>query len=131
MERGFLDSGGRKSNHRKKTNTVTGIGLASKSVKNPCDTSNQMESFPPLLTHVTTSAGNAIGKSSYANVTGKSNRKKLNIHTPFTLRGNGIDVVVPVDSIRAISNRFANTSYGFFLWKRVAYPVVANYVRNC
>ncbi|GJX75720.1 zinc finger, CCHC-type containing protein [Tanacetum coccineum] len=44
--------------------------------------------------------------------------------------GNGIDVVVPVKSIRAISERFANTTYSFFLGKRVAYPVVANYVRN-
>ncbi|GJX44287.1 retrotransposon protein, putative, ty1-copia subclass [Tanacetum coccineum] len=41
-----------------------------------------------------------------------------------------VDVVVPVESIRAISERFANTAYGFFLGKRVAYPVVANYVRN-
>ncbi|GJY95335.1 retrovirus-related pol polyprotein from transposon TNT 1-94 [Tanacetum coccineum] len=44
--------------------------------------------------------------------------------------GNGIDVVVPVESIKAISERFVNTVYGFFLGKRVAYPVVANYVRN-
>ncbi|GKB65092.1 hypothetical protein Tco_0921278 [Tanacetum coccineum] len=44
--------------------------------------------------------------------------------------GSGVDVVVPVESIRAISTRFANTVYGFFLGKRVAYPVVANYVRN-
>nr|GEV80474.1 reverse transcriptase domain-containing protein [Tanacetum cinerariifolium] len=41
--------------------------------------------------------GNALGKSSYAN------------------------------SIRAISERFANTTYGFFMGKRVAYHVVANY----
>ncbi|GKF01371.1 hypothetical protein Tco_0028294, partial [Tanacetum coccineum] len=33
-------------------------------------------------------------------------------------------------SIRTISERFANTAYGFFLGKRVAYLVVANYVRN-
>ncbi|GKD49051.1 hypothetical protein Tco_1278027 [Tanacetum coccineum] len=44
--------------------------------------------------------------------------------------GNGIDVVVPVESICAISDRFANTTYGFFLGKKVAYPVFANYVRN-
>ncbi|GJR22983.1 copia protein [Tanacetum coccineum] len=44
--------------------------------------------------------------------------------------GNGIDVVVWVDSIRVISEQFANTTYGFFLGKKVAYPVVANYVRN-
>ncbi|GKF29066.1 hypothetical protein Tco_0095408, partial [Tanacetum coccineum] len=44
--------------------------------------------------------------------------------------GNGIDVVVLLESIRAISERFSNTAYGFFLGKQVAYPVVANYVRN-
>ncbi|GKC77216.1 hypothetical protein Tco_1127990 [Tanacetum coccineum] len=76
------------------------------------------------------SAGNAPGKSSYANVTSKLSGKKLNIRTLFTSRGNGIDVVVPVESIQAISERFTNTAYGFFLGKRVAYPVVANYVRN-
>ncbi|GJT66987.1 hypothetical protein Tco_1018467 [Tanacetum coccineum] len=44
--------------------------------------------------------------------------------------GNGINVVVPVESIRTISERFANTTFGFFLGKRVAYHAVANYVRN-
>nr|GEU57519.1 zinc knuckle CX2CX4HX4C [Tanacetum cinerariifolium] len=34
------------------------------------------------------------------------------------------------ESIRAISERFANTAYGFVLEKRMAYPVFANYVRN-
>ncbi|GKB36908.1 hypothetical protein Tco_0881850 [Tanacetum coccineum] len=60
----------------------------------------------------------------------KPSGKKLNIRTLFTPRGNGIDVVVPVDSIRAVSEQFANSAYGFFLGKKVAYPVVANYVRN-
>ncbi|GKB53583.1 pyruvate, phosphate dikinase, chloroplastic [Tanacetum coccineum] len=30
---------------------------------------------------------------------------------------NGIDVIVPVESIRTISERFANTAYGFSSWK--------------
>ncbi|GJR76537.1 retrovirus-related pol polyprotein from transposon TNT 1-94 [Tanacetum coccineum] len=46
------------------------------------------------------------------------------------MAGNGTDVVVPLESIRAISKRFVNTTYGFFLVKRVAYSVVANYVKN-
>ncbi|GKE07622.1 hypothetical protein Tco_1399640 [Tanacetum coccineum] len=87
-------------------------------------------SFPPLSTPVTTTTGNAPSKSSYANVTGKPSGKKLNIRTLFTSGDNGIDVVVPVESIRTLSDRFANTAYGFFLGKRVAYLVVANYVRN-
>ncbi|GKE70138.1 copia protein, partial [Tanacetum coccineum] len=41
-----------------------------------------------------------------------------------------VDTIVSVESIRAIGERFANTAYGFFLGKRVAYPVVANYVRH-
>nr|GFA82750.1 hypothetical protein [Tanacetum cinerariifolium] len=41
-----------------------------------------------------------------------------------------VDVVVPIESIRDISERFANMVYGFLLGKRVAYPVVTNYVRN-
>nr|GEV18224.1 hypothetical protein [Tanacetum cinerariifolium] len=56
-----------------------------------------------------------------------TNEENLN---DILLRGNGIDVVVSVESIRAISERFVNTTYGFFLEKRVAYHVVANYVRN-
>nr|GEX05213.1 hypothetical protein [Tanacetum cinerariifolium] len=41
--------------------------------------------------------------------------------------GNGVDVVVPVESIRAISERFVNTACCLFLGKRVAYLIVANY----
>nr|GEU51677.1 hypothetical protein [Tanacetum cinerariifolium] len=87
-------------------------------------------SYPPLPTHRSTPGGNSPGKSSYANVTGEPSRKTLNFRTLFTPGRNGIDVVVPVESIGAISDRFANTAYGFFLGKRLAYPVVANYVRN-
>nr|GEV52301.1 hypothetical protein [Tanacetum cinerariifolium] len=83
--------------------------------------------YPPLPRHEANSAANAPGKPSYATATGKPNRKKVNVHTLFTLGGNGIDVVVPVESIHAISARFDNTAYGFFLGKKVAYPVVANY----
>nr|GEU86943.1 hypothetical protein [Tanacetum cinerariifolium] len=71
---------------------------------------------------------NALDKSSYTNVTCNPSGTKVNFCTLFTLGGNRIDVVIPVDSIRAISERFVNTGYGFFLGKRVAYPVVANYV---
>ncbi|GKD18768.1 retrotransposon protein, putative, ty1-copia subclass [Tanacetum coccineum] len=69
--------------------------------------------------------------TSYANLfTGESTRKSVNFSTSITLAKNGIDVAVPVKSIRIISKRFVNTAYGFFLRKRVDYPVIANYVRN-
>ncbi|GJT09106.1 cytokinin dehydrogenase 3-like protein [Tanacetum coccineum] len=94
------------------------------------DDTTAPKSFPPLTTPVTTTAGDASCRSSYANIAGKPSGKKVNVHTLFTPGGNGIDVVVLVDSIRAISERFANTAYGFFLGKKVAYPVVANYFRS-
>ncbi|GJS18625.1 retrotransposon protein, putative, ty1-copia subclass [Tanacetum coccineum] len=87
-------------------------------------------SYSPLPTKGTTPSGNTHDKSSYANVIGESSRKALNICTLYTPGGNGVDVVVPVKSIRDVSDRFANFAYGFFLGNRVAYPVVANYVRN-
>ncbi|GJT61265.1 retrotransposon protein, putative, ty1-copia subclass [Tanacetum coccineum] len=86
-------------------------------------TAQNMElcSYLPLPTQGFTLAGNALGKSSYDDVTGKSSRRKLNFHTLFTPGRNGIDVVVLVESIRTISERFANTAYGFFLGNQVAY----------
>nr|GEW97361.1 ATPase, F1/V1/A1 complex, alpha/beta subunit, zinc knuckle CX2CX4HX4C [Tanacetum cinerariifolium] len=96
--------------------------------QNSLDDTTVPKSFPPLSTSLTTTAGNAPGKSSYANITSKPSGKKVNVRTLFTPGGNGIDVVFPVDSIRAISKCFANTAYSFFVGKKVAYPVVANHV---
>ncbi|GKE64523.1 hypothetical protein Tco_1518684 [Tanacetum coccineum] len=97
-----------------------------KDKQSPLVNTTGLGSYPPLPTQETTSAGNAPGKSSYANVTSKPSGKKVNFCTLFTLGGNEIDVVVPMESIRAISERFVNTAYGFLLGKRVAYPIVAN-----
>ncbi|GJV54225.1 hypothetical protein Tco_1449966 [Tanacetum coccineum] len=45
-----------------------------------------------------------LGLTSYAKlVTGEPSRKRVNFLTLITLAGNGVDVVVPVESIRAIS----------------------------
>ncbi|GJS79846.1 hypothetical protein Tco_0729727 [Tanacetum coccineum] len=132
---GFLDSGGRKNNHRKKTDNVTGTGsvtesdgilnvatplvdaVAAKEVVSPSmvdetvvkekpsslvDT-NGLGSYLPLPTQETTTAGNTPCKSSYANVTGKPSGTKVNFRTLFTPGANGIDEVVLVESIRAIS----------------------------
>ncbi|GJX74389.1 putative reverse transcriptase domain-containing protein [Tanacetum coccineum] len=140
MNRGFLDAGGRNNNHKKKTNMVVGTGSFTESgsdepvvmeMQSPVVAmDSDVGSYPPLPTQGTTPAGNTPGKSSYANVNGKPSGKKLNIRTLITPRGNGIDVVVLVESIRTISDRFAISAYGFFLGNRVAYPVVANYVKN-
>ncbi|GJU89799.1 hypothetical protein Tco_0905430 [Tanacetum coccineum] len=96
----------------------------------PIVENTSLRSYPPLPIQGSTPAGNTPGMSSYANVTCEQSRKALKFCTLFTLRVNRITVVVPVKSIRAVSERFANTAYGFFLGKRVAYLVVANYGRS-
>nr|GEW38239.1 hypothetical protein [Tanacetum cinerariifolium] len=134
MNRGFMDPKGRKNNHRKKTDTTTGIGFVTESdgtlndvtplvdfvekkvespsvidenvakeKQSPLVNTTGLGSFPPLPTPKTPSDGTAPGKSLYANVTSKPIGKKLNFHTWFTPGGNGIDVVIPVESIEAIT----------------------------
>ncbi|GJZ33035.1 hypothetical protein Tco_0578471, partial [Tanacetum coccineum] len=125
----------RNNNHRKKTYTdaCTGSFTESDGTLNDADPLKEVVSLSVIDELMAMELETPLVKSSYDNVIGESSKKAMktvNIRTLFTPRGNGIDVVVPVESIRAISERFVNTAYGFFLSKRVAYPVVANYVRN-
>nr|GEZ49552.1 hypothetical protein [Tanacetum cinerariifolium] len=60
----------------------------------------------------------------------ESSRRSVNFRTLITPMGNGTDVAIPLESIRAISKQYDNMAYGFFLGKRVAYPVVPNYNMN-
>ncbi|GJS07945.1 hypothetical protein Tco_0364741 [Tanacetum coccineum] len=70
----------------------------------------------------------SFAPTSYAKLfTGDKSKKSMNFCTLITQAGNGAAVIVPVECIRAISEQFANTAYGFFLEKRVTYLVVANY----
>ncbi|GKF71481.1 hypothetical protein Tco_0207595, partial [Tanacetum coccineum] len=73
-----------------------------------------LRSHPPLPTQGSTLTGNTPGMSSYVNVTGVPNMNALSFRTLYTPGENEVDVVVSVESIRAISERFENTAYGFF-----------------
>ncbi|XP_022040053.1 uncharacterized protein LOC110942586 [Helianthus annuus] len=42
----------------------------------------------------------------------------------------GVDVVLPVSSVKEVSDRYINTLYGYFLEKRLAFPVVDYFSRN-
>nr|GEU58455.1 hypothetical protein [Tanacetum cinerariifolium] len=53
-------------------------------MQNSLDHTIVSDCFPPLSMPVTTMAGNAPGKSSYANITGKPSGKKVNVRTLFT-----------------------------------------------
>nr|GEV31241.1 hypothetical protein [Tanacetum cinerariifolium] len=50
-------------------------------------------------------------------VIGEKSKESVNFRTLITSMGNGVDVVVLVESIRAINEWFANTAYGFLLGK--------------
>ncbi|GJS22956.1 zinc finger, CCHC-type containing protein [Tanacetum coccineum] len=71
-------------------------------------------SYPPLPTQGTTPIGNIPGKSSYAKVIGESSRKAVNFHTLFTMRGNGVDVVVNAWGKFGLVKSMLNSSNGLF-----------------
>ncbi|GJX41002.1 zinc knuckle CX2CX4HX4C containing protein [Tanacetum coccineum] len=43
---------------------------------------------------------------------------------------NGANVAIPLAAVEEISKRFDNTLYGYFICKRLAFPLVENYVKN-
>ncbi|GJU94663.1 beta-caryophyllene synthase [Tanacetum coccineum] len=108
MERGFLSQKG----------IGVGKGVKEKQASNTTTSSNV--------------ATNTQGGKELVDATVNTgpSKKAMNFCTLFTPRGNEIDMVVLEESLRAISARFANMVYGFFLGNRVAYPAIANYVRN-
>nr|GFA08057.1 hypothetical protein [Tanacetum cinerariifolium] len=61
---------------------------------------------------------------------GKSSGKTMNFRTLLAPTGNGAAVAISMESVPVVHKKFSNTVYGFFLDKRVAYPVVENYVKK-
>ncbi|GJV48949.1 pyruvate, phosphate dikinase, chloroplastic [Tanacetum coccineum] len=52
----------------------------------------------------------------------------LRSYPPLPTQGSTPTGNTPLESMRVVSERFTNRTYGFFFGKRVAYPVVANYL---
>ncbi|GJS60553.1 hypothetical protein Tco_0655337 [Tanacetum coccineum] len=42
----------------------------------------------------------------------------------------GAAVAIPFEAVQEVKSRFSNTLYGFFIGKRLAFPLVENYVKN-
>ncbi|GJR24893.1 cytochrome P450 [Tanacetum coccineum] len=57
-------------------------------------------------------------------------RKSVNFCTLLAPAANRADVAISLESVRAVSEHFDNTVYGFFWGKWVVYPMVDNYVKN-
>nr|GEX40757.1 hypothetical protein [Tanacetum cinerariifolium] len=103
-------------------NKGTGDGNVGQDVAPVITTAPNIDSVPinDHVSHITDNS-NPIrsGPTLYAKlVIGELSRKTVNFRILVTPVGNGADVVVPLESIQTISERFANTTYGFFLGKR-------------
>ncbi|GJR48117.1 hypothetical protein Tco_1316220 [Tanacetum coccineum] len=74
-------------------------------------------------------ANNITGTVSYAMLLkSETSRKSVNFHTLLSPAGNGADVAISIESVSVVHERLSNIVYGFFLGKRVAYPIVENYI---
>ncbi|XP_021996241.1 uncharacterized protein LOC110893441 [Helianthus annuus] len=61
----------------------------------------------------------------------KKDMVKVNFrHLEANEQMEGVDVVITMSSVKEVSERYANTLYGYFLGKRLAFPVVDYFARN-
>nr|GEY85810.1 ribonuclease H-like domain-containing protein [Tanacetum cinerariifolium] len=129
MERGFLSQKGSgvgrgvkdKSINMSKSNTGIGLSTTSNGTRKEVgpvgDTSTVMEDVTPFMIDMTVEKDKLC---SLEDITVPESFLPLTMPVTTTAGnapGNEIDVVVPGDSIRAISKRFANTAY-CFSWGR-------------
>ncbi|GKE63061.1 hypothetical protein Tco_1513428, partial [Tanacetum coccineum] len=71
-------------------------------------------------------ATSCMGTKSFVNVaTASKPNPKLNFRTLFNEdKVENTDFVLPVENVMAAQNKFANSLVGFFVGKRVAFPLV-------
>ncbi|GKD46610.1 hypothetical protein Tco_1271255 [Tanacetum coccineum] len=71
-------------------------------------------------------------KTSFAAVlqdnTTKKTVKIFELHNDEVVEGAA--VAIPIKAVEEVSSRFVNTLYGYFIGKRLAFPLVENYVKN-
>ncbi|XP_022024362.1 uncharacterized protein LOC110924676 [Helianthus annuus] len=77
-------------------------------------------------------ANPSSGSGSYASkVASVKPRNKINFrYIEDTNQMEDVDVMIPMESVRKVQDRFANVLFGYFLGKRLAFPVVDYYVSN-
>ncbi|PWA55535.1 zinc knuckle CX2CX4HX4C [Artemisia annua] len=72
------------------------------------------------------------GPFSYASIFKKDTSKKM--VKISEMRNNECvteaDVTILLSKVDEVSNRFANTLYGYLIGKRLAFPIAENYVKN-
>ncbi|GKD49614.1 hypothetical protein Tco_1278590 [Tanacetum coccineum] len=88
-------------------------------------------SYTNTLTNATKQAAGPKVNTSFASVI-KSNQNKVMQITELRNEEHmeGAAVTIPLSAIEEVSSRFANTLYGYFVGKRLAFRLVKNYVQN-
>ncbi|GJS81519.1 hypothetical protein Tco_0748060 [Tanacetum coccineum] len=71
---------------------------------------------------------------SFANILNRNSNPNKKIVKLQELRNpervEGAAVAIPMEAVEEVSSRFSNTLYGYFIGKRLAFPLVENYVKN-
>ncbi|GJU27028.1 hypothetical protein Tco_1165649 [Tanacetum coccineum] len=73
-----------------------------------------------------TSYANAAGARNVNQPTGQANFRPMVAEKVF----DGVNISIPRKVVEKVSVRFENTLYGYFIGKRIAFPVVEFYARN-
>ena len=75
---------------------------------------------------------NNINVNSYAaKVQGHDMNSKVNFRSLQSVESDeDVDVVIPIEAVKKVQERFSNVLYGYFLGERLAYPVVDYFVKN-
>ncbi|GJR85269.1 hypothetical protein Tco_0209280 [Tanacetum coccineum] len=147
MKAVFLDpeKGGKKSNKQGKqsvgkknnTNGLFGLGLSSAFPSLVDDNGNdngtvhvQEEMWGSIVNAIVVSSEPVLNSSSYAHKLSptsltKANLRKINVDVP-----NDVDyhILLPLDSVHEVSDRMKNSLYGYFIGKRLAFPVVESFI---
>ncbi|GKA83517.1 zinc knuckle CX2CX4HX4C containing protein, partial [Tanacetum coccineum] len=81
-------------------------------------------------THATVAVGTGM-KQSFASIfKTQSVSKSVRLTTMTSEFVQGANVAIPLAAVEEVSQRFENTLYGYFIGKRLAFPLVETYVKN-
>ncbi|GKG07793.1 zinc knuckle CX2CX4HX4C containing protein, partial [Tanacetum coccineum] len=67
--------------------------------------------------------------TSYAGAAGASAKDQPKVNSNFPVF-DGVNISIPHKIVEKVSTRFEHTLYGYFIRKRMAFPVVEYYARN-
>lgn len=99
---------------------------------NPVDVVADGKSVNVASKPISVSTTNVTQPISYANATSSTGKKGKANFRPLETENvmEDVELSIPLKVVEEISNRFDNTLYGYFIGKRVAFPVVEYYART-